>query len=163
MDQNAASDGETFFVTSLLFATARWGDNTGRFNYTTEALLIMHAMLHKEDGPQRDSVTNMFNKNQAQVVFVPVAQAATYTDPSYHTPAFYTIWANESAEFWNTTINAARKYFAAATHTTPGLSLDYSGFGGTPYGGGQNFGYDAWRTSRNIAVDYAWLAHTHVL
>ncbi len=40
MDQNAASDGETFFVTSLLFASARWGDNTGRFNYTAKALLI---------------------------------------------------------------------------------------------------------------------------
>jgi endo-1,4-beta-D-glucanase Y len=91
MDDNAASDGETFIVTSLLFADARWG-SAGRINYRGEAELIMHAMLHKEDGPEKNSVTNMFDNTTHQVVFVPYASAATYTDPSYHTPAFYVLW-----------------------------------------------------------------------
>ena len=53
--------------------------------------------IHKEDGPRViDSVMNMFNTQQRQVVFTPYASAAKYTDPSYHLPAFYTVWAVEA-------------------------------------------------------------------
>ena len=60
-------------------------------------MLRRRQAIHKEDGPRIiDSVMNMFNTQQRQVVFTPYASAAKYTDPSYHLPAFYTVWAVEA-------------------------------------------------------------------
>jgi oligosaccharide reducing-end xylanase len=63
MDDNPASDGETFFVTALIIASRRWGDD-GAWNYSAEASLVLHAMLGKEAPPCGSggcqSVVNMF-------------------------------------------------------------------------------------------------------
>ncbi|MBQ5576851.1 MAG: glycoside hydrolase, partial [Bacteroidales bacterium] len=45
--QGAASDGELYFVTSLLFASNRWGDDTG-INYKAEAQNILNCTMPKE-------------------------------------------------------------------------------------------------------------------
>ena len=66
-----APDGETWFITALYFAAARWGDSTGRFNYTTEANTILWAVTIK-DGSQ-----NMFEPNSHVVRFGP---GSTFTD-----------------------------------------------------------------------------------
>ena len=39
----AASDGELYFITALLFASNRWGDNTG-INYKAEAQRILNCV-----------------------------------------------------------------------------------------------------------------------
>jgi endo-1,4-beta-D-glucanase Y len=92
-DQNPASDGETWFVTALYFASHRWG-NSGRFNYRAEADLIIEAAATKESGGKVvDSVVDMWSPVNHQVVFTPYASAAAYTDPSYHLPSFYRVWA----------------------------------------------------------------------
>lgn len=172
MDNNPASDGETFTVTSLIFATKRWGD-AGAINYTTEASIIMNGMLDKENPPCGvqgcQSIVNMFggaNANDTSphmVRFVPYAQAATYTDPSYHTPAFYEQWAVSPigvpwGKYWVSVANTSRTYFRAAAHPVTSLTPDYSSFNGAPYGSGTTFSFDAWRSGRNVALDLAWYA-----
>lgn len=172
MDNNPASDGEEYFATALFFASGRWGNGSGIYNYRAEADAILNTMLHKEDmnGGVVDSVTNMFNRSQKQVVFTPYASAATFTDPSYHLPAFYELWGRWAAgyngqqasdrQFWRDAAGISRSFFAATTHPSTGLAPDYAEFNGTPNNTGNHgdFRFDAWRVASNIAVDYAWFA-----
>lgn len=164
LDSNSASDGEEWFVTALLFASARWGDGKGIFNYKNEAQKILDAMLSKADSSDKKNVvTNMFNKREKQVVFVPAGEADDFTDPSYHLPHFYEIWANLSNtnnHFWCEAAKVSREFWKKTVHPKTGLAPDYANFDGTPidpwYGGHNNFQYDAWRVAMNIAVDYIW-------
>ncbi|MDQ2087021.1 glycosyl hydrolase family 8 [Herbivorax sp. ANBcel31] len=162
MDDTPAPDGEVYFAMSLFFASHRWGDGTGTFNYNAEAQAILDAMLHQEDDGQG---VNMFNKEHKQIVFCPIGTAAEFTDPSYHMPAFYelwALWADNNNSFWSEAASVSRDFFQKATHPTTGLAPDYSEFDGTPstYGGGDHadFRFDAWRVASNIALDYAWWA-----
>ncbi|MEG8945941.1 glycosyl hydrolase family 8 [Rosettibacter firmus] len=166
IDSNSASDGEEWFVTALLLASARWGDGEGIFNYKSEALKILNAMLTKIDSSDsRKVVTNMFNKKVKQVVFVPAGEADDFTDPSYHVPHFYELWAiydNKNRDFWCDVAKVSRDFLKKAVHPETGLAPDYSKFDGTPFnpwgGGNNNFQYDAWRVAMNIATDYLWFA-----
>jgi len=90
-DANSAADGEIYFVMALMFASGRWGDGEGIFNYWQEAKDILVASMTKEN-PIQESVTNLFNTAHMQVVFTPFANAATFTNPSYHLPAFFELW-----------------------------------------------------------------------
>ena len=67
---NPASDGEEWFAMALLFASGRWGDGTGIFDYRAEAQAILDIMLHKHE-QKSDLATNMFDAKTRQVVFVP--------------------------------------------------------------------------------------------
>ena len=51
-------------------------------------------MIHKETDADNDgSIVNLFNKKEHQVVFVPDKETSVFTDPSYHLPHFYELWA----------------------------------------------------------------------
>ncbi|MCX7876757.1 MAG: glycosyl hydrolase family 8 [Melioribacteraceae bacterium] len=164
IDSNSASDGEEWFVTALIFASKRWGDGEGIYNYSNEARKILHAMLNKvENSDSRKVVTNMFNKKEKKVVFVPSGEADDFTDPSYHLPHFYKVWSwfdKENSSFWKDAVDTSRAYLKRAVHPLTSLSPDYSKFDGSPlsiWGGTQNnFQYDAWRVAMNVAVDYGW-------
>jgi oligosaccharide reducing-end xylanase len=163
LDANPASDGEEWFSTALLFASNRWGDGQGIFNYQAQAQEILHTMLHKED--QANGVaTNMFNIENKQVVFVPMAgPASSFTDPSYHLPAYYELWARWAQadnQFWVEAAKTSREFFKKVANPQTGLMPDYANFNGMPYGTDdhKDFRFDAWRTLSNIAVDYAWFA-----
>ncbi len=164
LDSNSASDGEEWFVTALFFASARWGDGEGIYNYKLEAQKILDAMLSKtEYSDDRKVVTNMFNKKLKQVVFVPAGEADDFTDPSYHTPHFYELWAmfaDKNNDFWCDVAKTSREFLKKAVHPETGLAPDYANFDGTPVdpwnGGHNNFQYDAWRVAMNVAVDYIW-------
>lgn len=167
IDKNSASDGEEWFVMALMFAAGRWGNGSGIFNYQAEAQAILDAMLTKKESSNcRHAVTNMFNKQVKQVVFVPVGNADDFTDPSYHLPHFYELWArwaDKENEFWRQAAVTSREFLKKAAHPQTGLCPDYANFDGTPrvapWGGSQdNFQYDAWRVAMNIAVDYLWFA-----
>ena len=167
LSSGSASDGEEWFVMSLFFASARWGNGEGIFNYYAEALKILDAMLNKaESSDKRNVVTNMFNKKEKKVVFVPSSEADDFTDPSYHLPHFYELWAMFSSPdnnlFWNDVADTSREYFKRVVNPVTGLAPDYSKFDGTPYdpwkGGNDKFQFDAWRTIANIAIDYSWFA-----
>lgn len=156
-----APDGEEYFATALIFASKRWGNNSGIYDYATEARNLLHAMLHQGDS---GILENMFNLTQNQVVFCPFGTAAQYTDPSYHLPAFYEVWARfvkskADRKRWLKIADTSRKFFTKTAHPITGLSPDYANWDGTPRIQGDNhqyFQYDAWRTVANAAVDYAW-------
>jgi oligosaccharide reducing-end xylanase len=166
IDFNSAPDGEEWIVTALFFASARWGNGEGILNYEAEAQTILNAMLEKEisfDG--KDYLTNMFSKKEKQIVFSPIGDAATFTDPSYHVPHFYELWArwaNKNNQFWCDAALASRIFLKKTVHPKTGLAPDYAHFDGTPInprgGGNDHFQFDAWRVAMNIATDYEWFA-----
>ena len=166
IDSGTASDGEEWFVTALYFASGRWGNGRGIFNYGAEAQAILDAMLDKKDESGAIGiVTNLFREKEKLVVFVPSVEGATFTDPSYHLPHYYELWARWSKsrnEFWCGAASASRQFLHNALNTSTGLSSDYALFDGTPldrWGGGTNdFRYDAWRVGMNVAIDYLWFA-----
>lgn len=160
-DNNPASDGEEYFATALFFASSRWGDGDGIYDYKAQAQKILDDMLKRSDSG--GGVVNMFNSTHKMVVFTPYGSASSFTDPSYHLPAFYEVWAalaDKNNDFWSEAAEVSRAYFRKATNATTGLGPDYSEFDGTPNKTGNHgdFRFDAWRIAANIACDYAWWA-----
>ena len=164
IDPGSASDGEIWFATALFFASHRWGDGEGILNYGAEARRLLRDMLHK---PAAGGITPIFHRAEKQVVFAPTDFAYRFTDPSYHVPAFYELWARWDTDpadraFWTEAARTSRAYFKKAAHPKTGLMPEYSQFDGTPYTGlefgpGKNdFRFDAWRTLANVALDHAW-------
>ena len=163
IDKNPASDGETWFVTALFFAAGRWGNGDGIFNYQSEANAILHTMLHR--GEQGGTATSMFNLDNHMVVFVPTrGEVSEFTDPSYHTPHFYELWArwaDADNDFWATAATTSRAFWKTTAHPDTGLMPDYADFDGKPrrftdYG--PIFFADAWRCAMLVALDYEWFA-----
>ncbi len=155
-----ASDGDEYFVTALLFASKRWGDGEGIYDYNAQAQTILYQMAHQADD---GSGFNMFDKDHKLPVFCPSWGASSFTDPSYHLPAFYEVWARTAENdnsFWREVASSSRSYFKKAINKTTGLGPDYSEFDGTPRNdnGHQDFRFDAWRIASNIACDYSWWA-----
>lgn len=159
--EGSASDGELYFVTDLLFASNRWGNDTG-INYYAEARRILDAMWSK-DGT--GNVTNVLNKEHKQITFVPDNYGYNWTDPSYHLPAFFEIWAEYAKDgreqFYRDCADTARVFLHRACHPVTGLNTDYTEFSGVPKIRGRMgdaFRYDSWRVPMNIAMDYSWFA-----
>lgn len=159
--QGPASDGELYFITSLIFASNRWGNDTG-IDYLKEAQYILDCTMSK-DGTA--GVTNLINVDNKLITFVPTRWGATFTDPSYHLPAFYEVWAKWAddgrADFWRECAQKSRDYLHTAIHPETGLNPDYSNYDGTPFKTpygiiGEAFRFDSWRVPMNIALDYSW-------
>ena len=163
IEPGPAPDGEEWFVMALFFASHRWGDGIGIFNYGAEAQALLHTMLHKDEEPGRGEVTDMFDRSARQVVFVPEGPGAHFTDPSYHLPFFYELWARWAAapgdrEFCAEAAKASRALFRLAADPRTGLMPDFCDFDGRahPRHGHEDFRYDAWRTLCYPAMDYSW-------
>ncbi|MEN2398735.1 glycosyl hydrolase family 8 [Flavobacterium sp. MC2016-06] len=162
MKQNSpgsASDGELYYVTSLLFASNRWGNTTG-INYYKEARRILDAMW-KKDGT--GNIYNLINTEHKQISFVPEGDGYHWTDPSYHLPAFYEVWSEYAKdgheEFYKACADTSRVFLHRATHPVTGLNSDYTEFNGKPHVTNwmpAGFRYDSWRVPMNIAMDYTW-------
>lgn len=162
IDSNPASDGEVWFVMSLLFASARWGNGEGILNYEAEAYAILNTMLHKEDGAGGID-TNLFDEESRQIVFVPRrGEVSQFTDPSYHMPHYYELWARwapQDNDFWAEAATASREFFHNAAHPETALMTNYAHFDGQPkpWGDyGDVYYADAWRLGMNIGTDWAW-------
>ncbi len=198
IDSGSASDGEEWFAMALFFAAHRWGNgravpNNATFghppgepspsarrlsgdaspyppksngNYEAEAQTLLRDMLHQR---ATSEVIPIFNRKEKQVVFVPNPHAGYFTDPSYHLPAFYELWAQWSTDtsdqkFWNEAAQTSRTFFHRAAHPITGLMPEYANFDGSPFtenkfGAGKgDFRFDAWRTLANVALDHAWFA-----
>jgi oligosaccharide reducing-end xylanase len=148
---------------SLFFASARWKDGKGIYHYRAEAQRILQTMLHKESEPGHGRVTNMFNRREKLVAFVPAVQGNEFTDPSYQVPHYYELWARwaiKDKQFWCAAATSSRRLLQRAAHPTTGLSPDYSQFDGKPvssrYGKHNDFRFDAWRVGMNVAIDWLW-------
>lgn len=159
--EGSASDGELYFVTDLLFASNRWGNETG-INYYAEARRILDAMWSKNG---TEGVTNVINTEHKQITFVPDKGGYNWTDPSYHLPAFYEVWAeyaqDDHEQFYRDCADTARVYLHRACDRVTGLNSDYAEFSGKPRNFWRMlpaFRYDSWRVPMNIAMDYSWYA-----
>jgi oligosaccharide reducing-end xylanase len=165
LDPGPASDGEEWFTMALLFASHRWGNGDGILNYEGEAQALLHTMLHKSEEPGHDTYTDLFDRASREVTFVPHGEGALFSDPSYHLPAFYELWARWAAApgdraFLASAATRSREIFRAAANPVTGLMPDYCDFDGRPHArrGHENFLFDAWRTLSNPALDYSWFA-----
>lgn len=159
--EGSASDGELYFITDLLFASNRWGNNTG-IDYYGEARRILDAMWSKNG---TEGIRNVINVEHKQISFVPDDNGYNWTDPSYHLPAFFEIWAeyaNDGKEqFYRDCADTSRVFLHRTCHPQTGLTPDYAEFNGNPKMRGRmggSFRYDSWRVPMNIAMDYSWYA-----
>jgi oligosaccharide reducing-end xylanase len=168
--ETAAPDGEEYFVMSLYFAASRWGNGKGIYDYKLLADKILTAMRHHplktgqtRFGPR--TVAAMVNEKAGMICFVPDKGGNEFTDPSYHLPAFYELWARwgpvADRPFWAAAADTSRKFFSRAAHGKTGLVSDYANFDGTPRETRWNpnaghFSYDSWRTAGNWSVDWSW-------
>jgi len=94
---------------------------------------------------------------------VPEGDGYNWTDPSYHLPAFFEVWADYARDgheqFYRDCADTSRVFLHRACHPVTGLNSDYTEFSGKPHptpwmpGG---FRYDSWRVPMNVAMDYVW-------
>ena len=159
----SAPDGEIFFAMSLFFASHRWGEGEGIFAYAAEARKILSACIHK--GRNGRIGTPMWNQDNYQILFVP---GIDFTDPSYHLPSFFdlfALWADEEdRSFFQKAAKVSREYLVKACHPVTGLCAEYAEFDGTPFtrklpwttDRHDLFYSDAYRTAANIGLDAAW-------
>jgi oligosaccharide reducing-end xylanase len=109
----------------------------------------------------------LFDKEHKMVLFTPSNERPRFTDPSYHLPAFYELWARwgpiEDRAFWAEATSVSRNFFQRCTHPVTALNPNYAHFDGRPAGVGRftnsmDFRFDAFRTAGNWAVDWSWWA-----
>jgi oligosaccharide reducing-end xylanase len=171
--ESPAPDGEEYYAMALLFASARWGDGQGIYDYRAAAERLLADMKNRGiiSGPERGGRTETewaeFNPLYRMVRFTPDTMRPDHTDPSYHLPAFYELWARwgpvADRPFWAEAARVSRDFFQQATNPATGLAPDYANFDGTPVVRSFNprsgtFGPDAWRTAANWSVDWSWWA-----
>ena len=196
----AASDGELYFITALIFASNRWGDHTG-INYKAEAQNILNCIQPKEytpeprqggfggfggfGGQQQQGPQKMYLIDPATqlITFTPDGFGQGFTDPSYHIPAFYEVWAKWAddgrSDYWNECAQKSREFLHKCIDEKTGLNGDQCQYDGSemqgfrfprrqqggqqdaaqqapPRNGNNNFRYDSWRVPMNITLDYEW-------
>ena len=159
--EGAASDGELYFVTALLFASNRWGNDTG-IDYKREAQYILNCSMSKNGD---EGMMPLLHPEHQLITFTPDQFGARIIDPSYHIPAFYEVWAKWAddgrADYWRQAAVKSREFLHKATHPVTGLNPDMCQYDGTVMEnrwmrGSNNFRYDSWRVPMNIALDYEW-------
>ncbi len=155
----AAPDGEEFFAMALLFASRRWGDGEGIFEYSREAKRLLDYAVHGDDP--------MWDPDNHYIKFI---TGCDWTDPSYHLPHFYEMYAElgdeKDKELWKLTADESRKFLKKACNSVTGMNAEYAEYDGSPinrpfiadvFGGRHDWFYsDAYRTIANIALDYSW-------
>lgn len=162
--QGPAPDGEEYFAMALFFASHRWGDGEGIYNYSEEAKAILRAALH--NGEEGRPGKPMWNHDNHYIKFTDVLE---FSDTSYHLPHFYELfakWADEEDRpFWEKAAKASREYIVKSSHPVTGLSPEYSDYDGKPFNPEwvkrmnmrhDWFFSDAYRTIANIALDSCW-------
>ena len=156
--EGPAPDGEEYFAMALFMASARWGDGEGSFNYSARAREILrHAVHQHEMVPGGEP---MWEPGNAYIRFVP---GMKISDPSYHLPHFYELFAlkadEEDRAFWKRAAEQSRKYLALSADPKTGLSPEYADYDGKTvllFGKPWVYYSDAYRVAENIALDSIW-------
>jgi oligosaccharide reducing-end xylanase len=159
-----APDGEEYFAMALFFASRRWGEGEGLYAYADHARDILRHCVHNGDTLPG---LPMWERGNYLIKFIPEAD---FTDPSYHLPHFYTLFAEyadtQDRGFWQQAAAASRAYLVQAINPETGLNPEYSTYTGEPYLASPDhhfFFSDAYRTSLNVALDAEWWGSTPVL
>ena len=156
--EGPAPDGEEYFAAALFMAAARWGNGDGIYNYDEQARLILRHCVHQHEmvpGGQP-----MWEPENKYIRFVPNMKM---TDPSYHLPHFYEIFAQRADPcdrvFWQEAAQASREYIVLSADPVTGLSPEYAEYSGEarllfrkPWA----YYSDAYRVAENIALDRLW-------
>jgi len=157
-----APDGEEYFAMALFFASARWGDGSAPYDYSVQARDILHHCLHQESLVEGGNA--MWEHSNYLIKFIP---ESPYSDPSYHLPHFYELFAERANEadrpFWKKAVTASREYIVKSCHPITGMASEYAEYDGTPierFGKVQQFYSDAYRVAMNIGLDAAWYGTT---
>ena len=156
--EGPAPDGEEYFAMALLMASARWGDREGIFDYGQQAREILRHCLHQPELAEGGRA--MWDEENRLIRFVPQVD---FSDPSYHLPHFYTLFARQANEedrnFWQAAAEASRKYIVLSAHPATGMSAEYAEYDGTPklmFGKPYSYYSDAYRVAMNLALDTLW-------
>lgn len=163
--EGPAPDGEEYFAMALLMASARWGDGEGIYAYGREARAMLRHCVHQQDMVKDGQP--MWDPDHYYIRFVP---EALYTDPSYHLPHFYALFARAADEgdrpFWQKAEKASREYIALSAHPKTGMSPEYAEYDGTPrlmFKKPYAYYSDAYRVAMNIALDCLWFGRKEEL
>jgi oligosaccharide reducing-end xylanase len=156
--EGPAPDGEEYYALALFFAAARWGDGDAPFDYSVQARDILRHCIHQAE--LAEGGHPMWEPANHLIKFVP---ETPFSDPSYHLPHFYEIFAERAdagdRAFWKEAARASRAYIAASCHPVTGMAPEYAEFDGTPKTfpqKPQQFYSDAYRVAMNIGLDAAW-------
>ncbi|MBO7405847.1 MAG: xylanase, partial [Clostridia bacterium] len=113
--EGPAPDGEEYYAMALFFAAARWGSGTGIFDYEAEAREILRHCVHQPELVPGGRA--MWDERNCLIRFVPEAD---FTDPSYHLPHFYDLFAEKAdpqdRDFWKKAAEESRKYIIRSAH-----------------------------------------------
>ena len=140
-EETPAPDGEEYYAMALYFAANRWGNGSGIYDYKKQADRLLTAMVHREvkSGQTKfglRAVGNEVELEKKMIRFVPGLPRNDFTDPSYHLPAFYELWARWGPEadraLWAEAAEASRAFFLKTTDPKTGLAPGYANFDGTP-------------------------------
>lgn len=154
LDHGAAPDGELYFAFALFNAAHRWGSGTGIYNYEAQANTMLDVIRN-----------NLMDNSWKQIVFSPFENS--FTDPSYHVPAFLDYFAdvaNSNNSYWSDAAESSRIFLQMhLAHGNGGLSTYLAGFDGAPKQGnsifsgqpnpGDIYESDSFRVIKNIAMD----------
>jgi oligosaccharide reducing-end xylanase len=171
-DEMPAPDGEEYFATALFFASGRWGNGSGIYDYKAEADRLLWNLKNRKQiagktirGTQTGRA--LFDPRHKLVRFTADLESDNHTDPSYQMPAFYELWSRwgpaGDRAFWLEAAAASREFFQRTTNPRTGLSPEYANFNGQPWvsprhPGSADFRFDAWRVAMNWSVDWSWWA-----
>lgn len=162
--EGPAPDGEEYYAMALFFASSRWGDGEEPFNYSEQAKDILKHCVHQSDLVPEGCP--MWEPTNHYIKFVP---ETPFSDPSYHLPHFYELFAQkaneEDREFFHLAAKASREYLRISCHPKTGMAPEYAEYDGTPhrlYHDGQ-FYSDAYRVAMNIGLDAVWFGKEHNL
>lgn len=153
-----APDGEEYYAMALFMASKRWGDGEGSFNYSARAREILrHAVHQHEMVPDGEP---MWEPENYYIRFVP---GMKISDPSYHLPHFYELFAlradEKDRDFWKKAAEESRKYIAVSADPVTGLSPEYADYAGKTvllFRKPWVYYSDAYRVVENIALDRVW-------
>lgn len=156
--EGPAPDGEEYYAAALFFASNRWGDGEAPFDYSNQAKDILRHCVHQHE--LVDGGKPMWDPDNYLIKFVP---EAPFSDPSYHLPHFYELFAKQAdeadREFWYKAAQESRKYIQKSCHPVTGMASEYAEFDGTPkmlFGKRGQYYSDAYRVIMNIGLDTAW-------
>lgn len=156
--EGPAPDGEEYFAMALFFASKRWGDGEAPFDYSTQARDILCHCLHQSELVENGQP--MWDSNNHYIKFVP---ETPFSDPSYHLPHFYELFAlmanEEDRPFWKEAAKASRRYLHISCDKNTGMASEYAEFDGTPktmWSKVFEFYSDAYRVAMNIGLDSVW-------
>lgn len=148
-------DGEEYISLSLLFASHRWENRDGIFDYGAAAQKILSTALHSENP--------LWNK-ESYLIKNKITE--THSDVSYNLPHFYELYAmcadKNDHDFWSRAAGASREFIVRCTNKKTGMAPEYVTLRGEPLPEDEHgtFFSHSYLVAVNIATYTLWFGDT---